>query len=94
MASPAAATGAPETLVKVLFDTLTPKQRESICFDWDYQDKDRGLLRTRVANNWEITKNYINDKQFYTDDQRKIVRSIFGNFQVLALLVGEFGLKR
>lgn len=76
-AEPAAATGVPETLVKVLFDTLTPKQRENICFDWDYQDKERGLLRTRVANNWEITKNYINDKDFYTDDQRKIIRGIF-----------------
>src|SRR5215213_5487174 len=28
----------PETLVKVLYETLSPKQREEICFAWDYQD--------------------------------------------------------
>jgi hypothetical protein len=68
-AEPAAAS-APESLVKVLYEALSPKQREIMCFDWEYVDKDRGLLRTRVANNWEITKKFINDKEFYTDDQR------------------------
>ena len=66
----------PESLVKVLFETLSPKQREKICFAWDYQDKDRGLLRTRVANNWNITEQTLNS-DFYTKDQRAIVRSIF-----------------
>src|SRR6185369_16074070 len=33
----------PESLVKVLYETLTPKQREDICFAWDYQDPTRGL---------------------------------------------------
>jgi hypothetical protein len=72
-----AAASSPETLVKVLFDTLSPKQRESICFDWDHQDKERGLLRTRVANNWDITEHYINDDDHYTKDQQKIIRGIF-----------------
>ncbi len=66
----------PESLVKVLYDTLSPRQRESMCFDWDYQDPKRGLLRTRVANNWEVTDHYINS-DFYTKDQRKIIRGIF-----------------
>ena len=51
----AAATSSPESLVKVLYDTLSPKQRESICFPWDHTDPERGLLRTRVSNNWHIT---------------------------------------
>lgn len=72
-----ASASSPETLVKVLFDTLTPKQRETICFDWDHQDKDRGLLRTRVANNWNITEQFVNDDDFYTKDQQKIIRSVF-----------------
>ncbi len=66
----------PETLVKVLYDTLSPKQREDICFAWDYQDPTRGLLRTRVANNWEITKQMVKS-DFYTNDQRAIIRGIF-----------------
>ncbi len=48
----------------------------TICFAWDYQDPTRGLLRTRVANNWEITKQVIKS-DFYTNDQRHIIRGIF-----------------
>src|SRR5437868_6657625 len=49
-AAPAAATstavkGAPESLVKQLYRTLSPEQKKVIAFDWDYVDKDRGLLR-------------------------------------------------
>jgi hypothetical protein len=66
----------PESLVKLLYETLSPKQRESVCFAWDHQDSERGLLRTRVANNWDITEYYIND-DFYTDDQRALIRAIF-----------------
>ncbi len=75
----AAATAAstPESMVKVLYDTLSPKQRETICFPWDHMDTERGLLRTRVANNWDITENYINDSDFYTKGQQAIVRQIF-----------------
>ena len=36
----------PETLVKVLFDTLSPKQRENICFDWEHRRR-----RARPAAN-------------------------------------------
>src|SRR3954452_13437638 len=27
---------APESLVKVLYESLSPKQREGVCFAWDY----------------------------------------------------------
>jgi hypothetical protein len=76
-AEPAAATSSPESLVKVLYETLTPKQREAICFPWVHQDPDRGLLRTRISANWDITDYYINDNDFYTKDQQAIIRSIF-----------------
>ena len=72
-----AAASSPESLVKVLYDTLSPKQRETICFAWDHQDNERGLLRTRVANNWDITDYYVNDDDFYTKDQQAIIRGIF-----------------
>jgi hypothetical protein len=73
----AAEAASPESLVKVLYEALSPKQREEICFAWDYKDKDRGLLRTRVANNWDITDHFINDIGYYTKDQKAIIRKIF-----------------
>ncbi|MGC4004554.1 MAG: DUF3500 domain-containing protein [Pirellulales bacterium] len=75
-AAPATTGSTPETLVKVLYETLTPKQKDAVCFAWDHQDPKRGLLRTFVANNWQITSHSLND-DFYTKDQRKIVRDIF-----------------
>jgi hypothetical protein len=72
-----AATSSPESLVKVLYDALSPKQREAICFPWNYEDPERGLLRTRVSANWDITDYYINDGDFYTKDQQAIIRGIF-----------------
>jgi hypothetical protein len=65
-----------ETAVKVLFDSLNDNQRKTICFPWDYQDPKRGLLRTRVANNWQITAPHIRSP-FYTKEQQTIVHDIF-----------------
>jgi hypothetical protein len=66
----------PETLVKTLFDTLSDTQRKAVSFDWDYVDPKRGLLRTRVSNNWQITEPSINS-DFYTKDQQQLVRQIY-----------------
>jgi hypothetical protein len=66
---------AAETAVKGLYDTLTEEQRKAICFDWDHKDK-RGLLRTFVSNNWQITKHQIRSK-FYTNKQQDIIHDIF-----------------
>jgi hypothetical protein len=71
-----AAKSSPESLVKVLYESFTPKQKEELCFEWDHQDKKRGLLRTFVANNWQITEPSLND-DYFTKDQRVIVRDIF-----------------
>jgi hypothetical protein len=66
----------PETVSKLLFESLSPKQKETICFAWDHQDKERGLLRTRIANNWNITEPNI-ASDFYTKDQQAMIKDIF-----------------
>ncbi len=75
IAADATAKPAPETLVKKLYDSLAPEQRKVVAFDWDYTDE-RGLLRTRVANNWQITKPMI-DSEFFTRDQQDMIRAIY-----------------
>jgi hypothetical protein len=70
--------GAPESLVKKLYDTLSTAQREEICFPWDHVD-DRGLLRTHVSNNWNITEpSKLNvGGAFFSADQQNLIREIF-----------------
>jgi hypothetical protein len=65
----------PETAVKALYDTLTDAQKKVVCFDWNYQDN-RGLLRTHVSNNWQITKPTI-DSDFFKPEQRELALEIF-----------------
>lgn len=65
----------PESIVKQLYGTLSDKQKAELCFGWDHTDK-RGLLRTRVENNWQITKPELNS-DYFTADQRAMVKQIF-----------------
>lgn len=65
-----------ETAVKALYDTLTESQRKEICYAWDHTEKARGLLRTHVSNNWQITKHKIKSS-FYTAKQQNIVHDVF-----------------
>ncbi|MBI3863202.1 MAG: DUF3500 domain-containing protein [Planctomycetia bacterium] len=67
-----------ETLVKKLYDSLSAAQKDEICFAWDYND-DRGLLRTHVSNNWNITDvSKLNVAgSFFTKDQQELMREIF-----------------
>jgi hypothetical protein len=67
---------AAETAVKGLYESLTDKQRQDICFDWDFQDPKRGLLRTHVSNNWQITAPHIHS-EYYTRKQQMIIHDIF-----------------
>src|SRR5690606_8647083 len=66
----------PESLVKVLYDTLSPGQKEAICFDWDHTDEGRGLLRARVSRNWGITDKFVSS-EFYKPEQRELIRKLF-----------------
>jgi len=65
-----------ETLVKVLHATLTDAQRSKICYEWDHMDPTRGLLRTRVSNNWMINDAMIHG-EYYTAEQKDLIRKIF-----------------
>ena len=65
-----------ESAVKLLYASLKPEQRKQICFGWDYKDPKRGLLRTRLENNWTITKPIVKS-DFYTLEQQAMIRSIF-----------------
>lgn len=66
----------PETVTKLLYESLSDAQKKAICFDWDYMDPKRGLLRTRISNNWNITDEMIGS-DFYTKDQQAMIKHIF-----------------
>lgn len=68
----------PETLVKKLYDSLSDTQKERVCFDWDHKDEKRGLLRTRVGANWNITAKELNvGGGFFTKDQQGLIEAIY-----------------
>lgn len=68
-ARPVLGNATPEALVKSLHDSLTPKQREVVCFPWEHP------LRTRVNNNWQITAPTI--RAFFNPDQQAMIAAIF-----------------
>ena len=65
-----------ETLAGELHASLTPSQRTQVCFPWDYKHPKYGLLRTRVANNWQSSKPEI-ASDFFTPSQQGMIRKIF-----------------
>ena len=71
-----AAKAAPESLVTKLFHSLTPSQKEEVCFDWDHKD-DRGLLRMHVSNNWQITGDHKIATGYYSKDQQDMIEALF-----------------
>jgi Protein of unknown function (DUF3500) len=73
-AAPTPNSGA-EKLVKTLYEKLTDEQKKAVCFAWDFKDG-RGLLRTHVSNNWQITKPAV-DSDFYTKEQKEVIYEIF-----------------
>lgn len=64
-----------EGLVKLLFDSLSEKQKKAICFKWDHK-QGGGLLRRHISNNWRITKPAIKSA-FYKPEQQALIRDIF-----------------
>jgi hypothetical protein len=71
LAAPAkrAAQNEPETLVTTLYRSLTPDQKQLVCFPFDHP------LRSKVDNNWFITPQRI--AQFYNADQQAMITEIF-----------------
>ena len=74
--APVAGKPTSESLAARLHATLTPQQREAVCFPWDYRHPKFGLLRTRVGANWNATKPEVSG-DFFTPDQRRLIRDIF-----------------
>ncbi len=70
-----AAKPSPENLVNKLYESLNATQREEVCFAWDYKD-DRGVLRTHVSNNWQISDKKLNSG-FFTKDQQDMIEALF-----------------
>jgi hypothetical protein len=64
-----------ESLVKTLYDMLNKKQRQAVCFPWDYENEN-GLLRKHISNNWLITKPLIRSK-FFNREQQDIIRAVW-----------------
>lgn len=65
-----------EVAVVELFRGLTPAQRKVMAFEWDYRAKDRGLLRTFVSNNWQVTEPHVTS-DFYSKKQQMLIHDIF-----------------
>jgi len=72
----ASGAGEAEALAAAWFDTLDPNQRATVALPWDLVDGDRGLLRARVAANWQVTAPTV-DSDFYRPDQRALVRGVY-----------------
>jgi len=67
-----------EKLVHKLYGLLSEEQRKVVCFDWNHKDEERGILRTHVSNNWNITEvDYNVGGEFFTREQQEIIREIF-----------------
>ena len=75
-AAPAFADASAEAAVKRLHESLSTEQRRQVCFAWDHVDEKLGLLRTRVAANWQVTKPRVRS-DFYTPAQQRLVREVF-----------------
>lgn len=61
--------GAPESLVKTLYNSLTPGQKEAVALPWE--DKRRAMVNA----NWEIVKPSI--REVFNRDQQEMVKAIF-----------------
>jgi glycosyltransferase involved in cell wall biosynthesis len=75
VASTVAERGA-EGLAAQLYYDLDDGQRAEICFPWDYQDPERGLLRKFIANHWQVTRPVITSA-FFSSRQQRLIRQIF-----------------
>src|SRR5437773_9238398 len=60
-----AAAPMPETVVKSLYDSLTPGQREKIAMPWSHPN------RTHVEANWAIVEQTVGD--FFNRDQQAMI---------------------
>lgn len=74
-AAPSASKASSENLANKLYHSLSPAQRQKVCFPWDYTDE-RGLLRMHVANNWQITREKV-ASSFFTGEQQQMIEALY-----------------
>jgi hypothetical protein len=67
---------APEICAKALYRSLSEAQRREVCFDWDHRDAERGLLRTFIANHWQVTRPCVRS-DFFTREQQHLIHEAF-----------------
>jgi hypothetical protein len=61
-----------ETVVKLLFESLTPEQKKIMHFPFDH------ALRRKISNNWDVVpKETGSIGKLYTSDQKELIRQIF-----------------
>jgi len=73
-----------DSIVRALYRTLTPAQRGEICFAWDHADEARGVVRTFIANHWQVTRPCVRSA-FFSADQQRLIYAIY-----LGLLAPEW----
>ncbi len=62
--------------VLALHGSLTPPQRSEICFAWNHQDAERGLLRSFISNHWQATRPAVRS-DFFSPGQQKLIHDVF-----------------
>ncbi|MEI7687219.1 MAG: DUF3500 domain-containing protein [Planctomycetota bacterium] len=79
-AAPPTRTSPAETAVLALYNALTEAQKRQLCFAWDHTEttgnRPRGLLRTHVSNNWQITEPVV-ASDYFTREQQTIIHDIY-----------------
>jgi hypothetical protein len=63
-------------LMTELYESLTQTQRQEVCFDWGYLDPERGLLRSFIANHWQVTRPCVRSC-FFTEYQKAVIETLF-----------------
>src|SRR5688500_18533305 len=68
-----------EQAPNALYATLSDVQKRTVCFPWEHTEpmsnRSRGLLRTHISNNWQITQPQVRSN-FYTRDQQTMIFDI------------------
>ena len=61
-----------ETVVKLLYESLTPEQKKIMHFPFDHE------LRRKISNNWDVVPKDVGAiGKLYTPDQKDLMRQIF-----------------
>ena len=63
-------------MLRDLYRSLSGAQRREVCFDWNHVDATRGLLRSFIANHWQVTRPCVHG-DFFTREQQDLIHELF-----------------